>query len=248
MENLTTWIYLATRLSDLKHELSAYFYLGLTFFVIISVLLLLLKLAVDQKTVEEIGFLTEAYEKSKEAAVLSTKISAKGVVAENNDNLQTYEQRAQVLNDIRVKNGSTPIVPKYEAYMLYKGIKALKSIRSYAGILTLASSVCFIIPTTRDTVVIGGAWGLTQAVKNEKVQKSFEKATTIVLVWLDTLNANLDNSTEAPKAEIKADSAQSTKKEESKKVEAAADAASSVQNILSESEKLKKQIQAFMVD
>jgi len=247
MENLTSWIYLATRLSDFKHELSMYFYLGLTIFLIASAFLFLLKISANQKDSEELGFLTEAYEKSKEASVLKFQISAKGIAAENKEQLQTYEQRVQALNDIRVKNGADPIYPTYDTYMGYKGIKAIKSVRLYAGILMLLSSVFFIIPTTRDTVVIGGAWGLTQAVKNERVQKTFEKASTIVLVWLDTLNANLDNSSSSttsaknePKKEV-APAAQSINK-----ADATSSAASSVQTILTESEKLKKQIQAVM--
>lgn len=248
MENLTTWIYLATRLSDMKHELSMYFYLALTICVVTSGILFVLKLAANAKDSEALGFLTEAYEKSKEASVLKFSLSSKGVLAQNKEELQSYEQRVQTLNDIRVKNGADPIHPTYEHYMEYKGIKALKSLRLYAGILALISSVFFIIPTTRDTVVIGGAWGLTQAVQNERVQKTFEKATTIVLVWLDTLNANLDNSAvtpkttkEEPRSDINSDKAVSDTKNN-----AAENAASSVQTILTESDKLKKQIQAIM--
>lgn len=49
----------------------------------------------------------------------------------------------------------------------------------------LSSSLNMLLPSTRDGIMVAGAYGVTEAVKNERVQQVFSKSAKVASQWLD---------------------------------------------------------------
>jgi hypothetical protein len=70
---------------------------------------------------------------------------------------------------------------------VYRRIKAItgRGLKMFVPVFVFAFVMNLFVPTTRDAIVIAGGYGLTEAVKNERVQRLFNKSTAVASKWLD---------------------------------------------------------------
>lgn len=71
---------------------------------------------------------------------------------------------------------------------LYLGYRRLfRRSSRYLIPLFAVSFICnALIPTSRDAITIAGGYGLVAAVKNERVQRLFQKSTQVATQWVDS--------------------------------------------------------------
>lgn len=252
METLIYWIYAATRLSDLKHQLYVYFGWGAALLVVTSIVLILFSWFSSQAQLDEQNVFKEAFEKCRENSTPELRAINKTFTffgfswpfLSNSVPLESYAQRLERINSIRKDQGFNPIEPTQATYTRYTAISNLTKIRNFSIALVLIGSVHLVIPTTRDAAIIASSYGLTKAVQNPAVQKAFEKSTLIVETWLDKLNVEPVNTPSEGSAPVQSGVKETAAAEQQaqKAAEAAASAANHANKALDSAIVLKKAI------
>ena len=85
-----------------------------------------------------------------------------------------------------IKDRAAKNIENKETFV-YLGVKrsSTRGLWWFTPVFVLVFSLNIILPTTRDALVIAGGYGLTEAVKNEKVQKLFTKSAQVASSWLE---------------------------------------------------------------
>ena len=95
---------------------------------------------------------------------------------------------------------------------IYRGLRRTtrRGLWMFTPVFLVAFGINMLLPTTRDALIIAGGYGLVEAVKNERVQRFFNKSAQVASTWLDDqLNGEESKAKDSTRSDTSASAASS---------------------------------------